>query len=228
MRKLVAICLSLCVLSIWFSCPSAGHHKFFLGHCTHIHDFVRKLNIGRLFKHAQRRAQISRTRTPDMGFYDALPIRHVALKIHVPCKHFHMPSHYLCRPNCANHAHNSWDVIWVTLAMVPSGTKFIAVELLTRWNRKRDSALVTRVMYIWIYEWYDQYIYHHCHHKMDSKCKFAGPRTLADKKWVGPVELLCIIMFNSLWPRDAIWKHRSGSILAHAMACCWYTSAINY
>ena len=26
--------------------------------------------------------------------------------------------------------------------------------------------------------------------------------------------------FNSLWPWDAIWRHRSGSILAQVMACC--------
>ena len=27
-------------------------------------------------------------------------------------------------------------------------------------------------------------------------------------------------MFNSLWPSDAIWRQRSGSILAQVMACC--------
>ena len=25
---------------------------------------------------------------------------------------------------------------------------------------------------------------------------------------------------NSVWPGDAIWRHRSGSTLAHVMACC--------
>ena len=25
---------------------------------------------------------------------------------------------------------------------------------------------------------------------------------------------------NSLWPNDAIWRHRSGSTLVHVMACC--------
>ena len=25
---------------------------------------------------------------------------------------------------------------------------------------------------------------------------------------------------NSLWPSDAIWRHRSGSTLAHVMGCC--------
>ena len=29
-----------------------------------------------------------------------------------------------------------------------------------------------------------------------------------------------IIHFNSLWPDDAIWRHRSGSTLAQVMACC--------
>ena len=29
--------------------------------------------------------------------------------------------------------------------------------------------------------------------------------------------------FNALWPSDAIWRHRSGSILAQAMACCLTT-----
>ena len=29
----------------------------------------------------------------------------------------------------------------------------------------------------------------------------------------------CLI-FNSLWPNDAIWWHRSGSTLAQVMACC--------
>ena len=27
-------------------------------------------------------------------------------------------------------------------------------------------------------------------------------------------------MFNSLWPSDILWWHRSGSTLAQAMACC--------
>ena len=29
-----------------------------------------------------------------------------------------------------------------------------------------------------------------------------------------------VLIFNSLWPSDAIWRHRSGSTLAHVMACC--------
>ena len=28
------------------------------------------------------------------------------------------------------------------------------------------------------------------------------------------------IIFNSLWPGDAIWRHRSGSTLSQVMACC--------
>ena len=27
-------------------------------------------------------------------------------------------------------------------------------------------------------------------------------------------------MFNSLWPSDTIWRHKSGSTLAQVMACC--------
>ena len=27
-------------------------------------------------------------------------------------------------------------------------------------------------------------------------------------------------LFNSLWPNDATWRHRSGSTLAQVMACC--------
>ena len=34
-----------------------------------------------------------------------------------------------------------------------------------------------------------------------------------------PMELE-IYWINSLWPRDAIWRHISGSTLAQAMACC--------
>ena len=29
-----------------------------------------------------------------------------------------------------------------------------------------------------------------------------------------------LIVFNSLWPSDAIWRQRSGSTLAQVMACC--------
>ena len=29
-----------------------------------------------------------------------------------------------------------------------------------------------------------------------------------------------VIIINALWPRDAIWRHRSGSTLAQVMACC--------
>ena len=41
---------------------------------------------------------------------------------------------------------------------------------------------------------------------------------------------LCLISVNSLWPGDAIWQHRSVSMLAQVMACCltatsWY---LNY
>ena len=31
---------------------------------------------------------------------------------------------------------------------------------------------------------------------------------------------LACFMLNSLWPSDAIWRQRSGSTLAQAMACC--------
>ena len=31
---------------------------------------------------------------------------------------------------------------------------------------------------------------------------------------------LTVALFNSLWPSDAIWQHRSGSTLAQIMACC--------
>ena len=30
----------------------------------------------------------------------------------------------------------------------------------------------------------------------------------------------CSASINSLWPCDAIWRHRSGSTLAQVMACC--------
>ena len=32
--------------------------------------------------------------------------------------------------------------------------------------------------------------------------------------------LLVTVWVNSLWPNDAIWRHRSGSTLAQVMACC--------
>ena len=31
--------------------------------------------------------------------------------------------------------------------------------------------------------------------------------------------------FNSLWPNDAIWRHRSGSTLVQVMACCLTASS---
>ena len=30
----------------------------------------------------------------------------------------------------------------------------------------------------------------------------------------------CVSGFNSLWPSDTIWRHKSGSTLAQVMACC--------
>ena len=35
-------------------------------------------------------------------------------------------------------------------------------------------------------------------------------------------EFICkfIPFFNSLWPSDTIWRHKSGSTLAQVMACC--------
>ena len=38
-----------------------------------------------------------------------------------------------------------------------------------------------------------------------------------DKEWYA---ILSSIVFNSLRPSDAIWWHRSGSILTQVMACC--------
>ena len=49
----------------------SGHHKISFGRRTHKHDLTRKLKIGRLFKHAQRRVQIGRTHTLD-GVYGVL------------------------------------------------------------------------------------------------------------------------------------------------------------
>ena len=42
------------------------------------------------------------------------------------------------------------------------------------------------------------------------------------KKYQAMLLLFCagLIVFNSLWPSDAIWWHRSGSALAQVMACC--------
>ena len=34
------------------------------------------------------------------------------------------------------------------------------------------------------------------------------------------LSVLCYDNFNSFWPSDAIWRHRSGSTLTQAMACC--------
>ena len=46
--------------------------------------------------------------------------------------------------------------------------------------------------------------------------------SLWDLIWCAQVlEMLCFwTLFYSLWPRDAIWWHRSGSTLAQVMACC--------
>ena len=42
--------------------------------------------------------------------------------------------------------------------------------------------------------------------------------------WVGDLHsgrgLVHTCTVNSLWPSDAIWRQRSGSTLAHVMACC--------
>ena len=40
-----------------------------------------------------------------------------------------------------------------------------------------------------------------------------GENTVIDSDGVADI-------FNSLWPSDAIWWHRSGSTLAQVMACC--------
>ena len=36
----------------------------------------------------------------------------------------------------------------------------------------------------------------------------------------GQGDFLVLLYFNSLWPSDTIWGHRSWSTLAQAMACC--------
>ena len=58
-----------------------------------------------------------------------------------------------------------------------------------------------------IYSWYD---FENCQFKITT----ASHRT----QWVS---------VKSLWPRDAIWWHRSGSTLAQVMACC-LTAPRNY
>ena len=51
----------------------------------------------------------------------------------------------------------------------------------------------------------------HAHHKFElESLNLNETCILAPLKWV----------FNSLWPNDATWRHRSGSRLAQVMACC--------
>ena len=38
--------------------------------------------------------------------------------------------------------------------------------------------------------------------------------------WSNLHECKCYYFFNSLWPRDTIWQHWSGSTLAQVMTCC--------
>ena len=51
----------------------------------------------------------------------------------------------------------------------------------------------------------------HAHHRFElESLNLNETCILAPLKWV----------FNSLWPNDATWRHRSGSRLAQVMACC--------
>ena len=45
-------------------------------------------------------------------------------------------------------------------------------------------------------------------------------------KWC-PYSTMWVGHFNSLWPRDAIWRHSSGSTLVQVMTCC-LTTPTNY
>ena len=37
---------------------------------------------------------------------------------------------------------------------------------------------------------------------------------------ISPLDAATWVCFNSLWPRDAIWLHRSRTVLGQVMACC--------
>ena len=59
-----------------------------------------------------------------------------------------------------------------------------------------------------------------CNSKLMSWLQFNS-----NSKWANPPFKLCHVthrlhIFSSLWPNDAIWRHRSGSTLAQVMACC--------
>ena len=43
---------------------------------------------------------------------------------------------------------------------------------------------------------------------------------LQDMHTYMPIHCENFWLFNSLWPNEAIWRHRSGSTLAQVMACC--------
>ena len=66
--------------------------------------------------------------------------------------------------------------------------------------------LVQLILEIWQYTNKDDIWNSHT-----DTAKLTGPRTFADKRWVGPVKLLCIIMFN-------ISKNRRKSLLGPVKA----------
>ena len=55
--------------------------------------------------------------------------------------------------------------------------------------------------------------------------KLTGPRTFADKRWVGPVKLLCIIMFNISRIRP---KSLLGPVKAQKFSRCLYWAFPDY
>ena len=68
----------------------------------------------------------------------------------------------------------------------------------------------------WVKYWWLSLMYH-----IDNLTNGSGSpcHPMHDFGWSTCIEKECDFV-NSLWPSDAIWRHRSGSTLAQVMACC--------
>ena len=65
-----------------------------------------------------------------------------------------------------------------------------------------------------------------CHQAASHYLSQCWPRSLSPYGVISPQSVSALapwdrwFYFNSLWPSDTIWKHKSGSTLAQVMACC--------
>ena len=115
-----------------------------------------------------------------------------------------------------------WVIIGSGNGLLPDGTKWISEPMLTYissvefcgTHQRPISQEVTKISI--------------CKMSRKYTCTWKTASTSLRCQWVKTYQMEAFLnsnpplsfIFNSLWPTDTIWRHRTGSTMAQVMACC--------